>query len=347
MEITEIIKQFDIKGEIQSIKPLGNGHINDTMLVKTDCEKYTFQRINTNIFKNPDELMTNLYAVTEYLKKNYPDEKTISYVRTKSGDMYYNGEEGAYRLSVFVDNVIAPDNTKDEKVFYECAVAFGHFQRQLAGFPAETLFETIKDFHNTEWRLDNLVAAAKADKVGRLNEVMAEYKFATDRRDSIDPGVKLPLRVTHNDTKQNNVLLDEVTHKGVCVIDLDTIMPGLSINDFGDSIRFGANTADEDERDLDKMHFSLPLFESYTKGFFEGVGDSLTEDEIRLLPHGAIMMTYECGVRFLTDYLEGDVYFKTAYPEHNLVRCRTQFKLVYEMEQNLDKMLEIVKKYAK
>lgn len=347
MELTHIIKQFAIKGEIKSIKPLGNGHINDTSLVETDCEKYTFQRINTNIFKNPDELMTNLFAVTEYLKKNYPDELTISYVRTLDGKMYYECEEGAYRLSVYVDNVIAPDTDKDEKIFYECAVAFGRFQRKLADFPADTLFETIKDFHNTKWRLDNLKAAVKADKVGRLESVRREVEFALERESMIDTGVTLPLRVTHNDTKQNNVLLDEKTFKGVCVIDLDTIMPGLSINDFGDSIRFGANTADEDEQDLDKMHFSLPLFESYTKGFFEGVGDSLTEEEINLLPHGAWAMTYECGIRFLTDYLEGDTYFKTAYPEHNLVRCHTQFKLIYEMEQNKDKMLEIVRKYAK
>ena len=347
MELKQIIQQFDIKGEIQSIKPLGNGHINDTNLVITDCEKYTFQRINTNIFKSPTELMTNLFAVTEYLKKNYPDELTIDYVRTKDGKMFYECEDGAYRLSVYIDNVIAPDTDKNEKIFYECAVAFGQFQRKLADFPADTLFETIKDFHNTAWRLDNLKAAVKADKVGRLAGVTKEVEFALAREKDIDTGITLPLRVTHNDTKQNNVLLDEKTHKGVCVIDLDTIMPGLSINDFGDSIRFGANTADEDERDLDKMHFSLPLFESYTKGFFEGVGSSLTEDEINLLPHGAIMMTYECGIRFLTDYLEGDTYFKTAYPEHNLVRAHTQFKLVYEMEQNKDKMLEIVKKYAK
>lgn len=347
MEITEIIKQFAIKGEIKSIKPLGNGHINDTNLVETDCEKYTFQRINTNIFKNPHELMTNLFAVTEYLKKNYPDELTINYVRTIDGQMFYQCDKGAYRMSVYVDNVIAPDNTKDEKTFYECAVAFGHFQRQLADFPADTLYETIKDFHNTQKRLENLKNSIKENKSGRLSQVEKEVAFALEREKDIDTGVTLPLRVTHNDTKQNNVLLDEVTHKGVCVIDLDTIMPGLSINDFGDSIRFGANTADEDEKDLDKMHFSLSLFESYTKGFFEGVGNSLTKEEIELLPHGAIMMTYECGIRFLADFLDGDVYFKTAYPEHNLVRCRTQFKLVYEMEQNKEKMLEIVRKYAK
>lgn len=345
MEINKILEQFDLKGNIKDIRPLGNGHINDTCLVTTCCEKYTFQRINTDIFKNPDELMDNLFAVTEYLKKNYPDELTINYVRTKDGKKYYKCEDGCYRLSVYIDNVIALDSARSADDFYESAVAFGDFQKKLAGFPADTLNETIKDFHNTAWRIQNLKDAAKADKVGRLDGVMAEYEFCLAREKDIDTGITLPLRVTHNDTKLNNVLLDEKTGKGVCVIDLDTVMPGLSINDFGDAIRFGASTAAEDEKDLDKVHFSLELFEAYVKGYKEGVGDALTEDEVKLLPHGAIMMTYECGARFLTDYLDGDNYFKTSYPEHNLVRARTQFKLVYEMEQNLDKMNEIIRKY--
>ncbi len=345
MELTNILSHFNYEGRIIDIKPLGNGHINDTCLVTTECCKYTFQRINTDIFKNPDELMDNLFAVTEYLKKNYPDELTICYVPTTDGKKYYNCDKGAYRLSVYIDNVVALDSARDANDFYESAVAFGNFQKKLADFPADTLNETIKDFHNTMWRLSNLKDAVKADKFGRLKKVMAEVKFCLDRENSIETGVTLPLRVTHNDTKLNNVLLDKKTGKGVCVIDLDTVMPGLSINDFGDAIRFGASTAKEDEKDLDKVHFSLELFEAYVKGFKEGVGNALTADEIKLLPHGAIMMTYECGVRFLTDYLDGDNYFKTEYPEHNLDRCHTQLKLVYEMEQNLDKMNKIINKY--
>lgn len=345
MEINDIVQQFDIDGKILEIKPLGNGHINDTCLVLTDCQKYTFQRINTDIFTSPDELMDNMFAVTEYLKKNYPNDKTINYVRTKSGGKYFKCESGCYRLSVFIDNVIALDGARSPEDFYESAVAFGNFQKKLADFPADTLHETIKNFHNTAWRLSNLRAAADADKCGRLKGVLQEVKFCLEREKDIDTGVVLPLRVTHNDTKLNNVLLDEKTGKGVCVIDLDTVMPGLSINDFGDAVRFGASTAAEDEKDLTKVHFSLELFEAYVRGYFDGVGNALTDDEIRLLPHGAIMMTYECGVRFLTDYLEGDTYFKTAYPTHNLVRAHTQLRLVEEMEKNIDNMARIVEKY--
>lgn len=347
MEINDIVKQFDIRGEIKSVSPLGNGHINDTLLVTTDCEKYTFQRINTEIFKNPDELMENLFAVTEYLKKHYPEDKTINYIRTLNGARYFRSDSGCYRMSVFIDNVIALNGARNANDFYESAVAFGTFQKKLADFPADTLHETIKNFHNTAWRLENLKNAVAADSCKRLEGVKKEVDFYLSREHKIDTGVVLPLRVTHNDTKLNNVLLDEKTGKGVCVIDLDTIMPGLSINDFGDAIRFGASTAAEDEKDLSKVHFSLELFEAYVRGYFDGVGNALTEDEIRLLPHGAIMMTYECGMRFLTDYLEGDTYFKTSYPEHNLVRARTQLRLVEEMEQNYDKMLDIVKSHKK
>lgn len=347
MEINDIIRQFNINGKIKSICPLGNGHINDTMLVTTDCEKYTFQRINTDIFRNPDELMENLFAVTEYLKKHFPEDKTINYVQTLDGKRYFRCDRGCYRMSVFIDNVIALDGARNASDFYESAVAFGNFQKKLADFPADTLHETIKDFHNTAWRLENLKKAAAADSIKRLEGVKNEVDFCLSRENKIDTGIKLPLRVTHNDTKLNNVLLDEKTGKGVCVIDLDTIMPGLSINDFGDSIRFGASTAAEDEKDLSKVHFSLELFEAYVRGYFDGVGNALTDDEIRLLPHGAVMMTYECGMRFLTDYLEGDTYFKTSYPEHNLVRTRTQLRLVEEMEQNYNRMLEIVNKYRK
>ncbi len=345
MELKNIIEQFQIEGTVVDVKPLGNGHINDTNLVITDRCKYTFQRINTNVFKNPDELMANLFAVTEYLKENYPNDLTITFVKTKSGDKYLKNDGNCYRMYKFIENVIGLDAARNADDFYQSAFAFGEFQKKLANFPAHTLFETIKDFHNTKWRIGNLKTAAKENKSGRLDNVKEEYEFFVSREGKIDTGVTLPLRVTHNDTKLNNVLLDEKTGKAACVIDLDTIMPGLSINDFGDSIRFGASTAAEDERDLDKVHFSLELYEAYVKGYFEGVGNALTDDEVKLLPHGAIMMTYECGSRFLADYIDGDVYFKTAYPEHNLVRAHTQMRLVEEMEANYDKMLEIVNKY--
>jgi Ser/Thr protein kinase RdoA (MazF antagonist) len=261
--------------------------------------------------------------------------------------MYYKCDEGCYRLSIFIDNVIAPDDTKDAKTFYECAVAFGHFQKKLANFPADTLFETIKDFHNTQWRLDNLKAAVKADKAGRLAQVQKEVEFALAREKDIDTGITLPLRVTHNDTKLNNVLLDKETGKPICVIDLDTVMPGLSLYDYGDSMRFGTNPTDEDDKDLSRVYSDLNLFEEYTKGFLEECGDALTPKEIELLPISALVLTYECGIRFLGDFVDGDNYFHTDRPEHNLDRCRTQFKLVADMEAKLPQMKAIVAKYAK
>lgn len=345
MDKTEVIQQFNIMGDVVAVKPLGNGHINDTSLVITTQNKYTLQRINTGIFSNVEALMDNVFAVTEYLAKHYPNERTLNFIPTKSGEKYYRDGEDCYRAWVFIDNVVALDAARNLNDFYQSAVAFGDFAKKLADFPAHTLHEIIKDFHNTKWRIGNLKAAAKADKCGRLSGVMTEYEGFISRESMIETGVTLPLRVTHNDTKLNNVLLDEITGKPVCVIDLDTVMPGLVINDFGDSIRFGASTAAEDEKNITKVHFSLELFEAYVKGYFEGVGDALTEDEINLLPYGAMMMTYECGSRFLTDYLEGDTYFKTAYPEHNLVRARTQLRLLEEMEANYKAMCDIIAKY--
>ena len=218
-------------------------------------------------------------------------------------------------------------------------------------FFTKNLYETIKDFHNTPIRYENFLKALEKNASGRANTALPEIEFVKARKDfttvledSFKKGV-LPKRVTHNDTKINNVMLDKDTREPVCVVDLDTIMPGYSVNDFGDSIRFGASTAAEDERDLEKVHFDINLFETYTRGFLNGCGGTLTPEEIMLLPEGAKMMTLECGMRFLTDYLDGDTYFKTDYPEHNLVRCRTQFKLVEEMEQQWDKMKETVKRH--
>jgi Ser/Thr protein kinase RdoA (MazF antagonist) len=222
----------------------------------------------------------------------------------------------------------------------------------LGDFPAETLYETIPNFHNTPDRFKNLMAEVEKDSFGRLAEVLPEVEFARAREEFAGTlereheAGRLPLKVTHNDTKLNNILFDAATDKPICVVDLDTIMPGYSVNDFGDSIRFGASTAAEDEEDLSKVHFDIELYELYVKGFIEGVGNALTEGELKMLPVGAIMMTFECGMRFLTDYLAGDTYFKTSRPKQNLDRCRTQFKLVSEMESKLDEMINIVNKYS-
>ena len=241
---------------------------------------------------------------------------------------------------------------QNKEDFYQSAVAFGHFQGLLADYPAQTLHETIVNFHNTVDRFAKFKKAAAEDVMGRAKDVQKEIQFVLDREAlahtlcDMQAEGKLPLRVTHNDTKLNNIMIDDETRKAICVIDLDTVMPGLAVNDFGDSIRFGASTAEEDERDLSKVSCSMELFELYTKGFIEGCQGSLTEAELEMLPVGAMTMTYECGMRFLTDYLEGDHYFKVHRDGHNLDRARTQFTLVKDMEEKLETMNAIVKKYG-
>lgn len=357
-----VFENFMHEGEFISAVPYGSGHINDTRLVtaKTDSGEmyYILQKINNNVFKDPASLMDNFAAVTSYLKsiieQNGGDalRETLNVIKTLDGNNYYLSPEGEYwRLVIYITDSLSYDKVERPEQFYDCAVAFGNFQYLLRDFPAETLTETIKNFHNTPDRCRLFEEALKNDAKGRAKDiapeiefVKARYEFAKTLENARSEG-KLPLRVTHNDTKLNNILFDEDTKKPVCVIDLDTIMPGYSVNDFGDSIRFGATTALEDEVDLTKVNFDIDLYELYVKGFIEGTRGGLTECEMELLPIGAIMMTYECGTRFLTDYLNGDTYFKTSRENHNLDRARNQFKLVSDMEARLDEMKAIVKKY--
>lgn len=359
-QITNAIQNFDLKGTIRGCIPYGNGHINDTFMVVCDCEdgserKYILQSVNNNVFKKPEQVMENIEKVTEYLRKTVTDPREVlSLVKTFSGLTYHKDKDGrCWRMYDFVSDSICLERPDDMHDFYQCALAFGKFQRYLTDFPAESLHETIPDFHNTSKRYDAFLKAVSEDKCGRTAGVAEEIEFVKSRKefysvltDSYNEG-KLPLRVSHNDTKSNNVMLDAETHNALCVIDLDTIMPGFSVTDFGDAIRFGANTASEDEKDLSKVSLDLNMFGVYTEGFLDGCGGELPNEEIMLLPEGAKMMTVECGMRFLTDYLEGDTYFKTAYPEHNLDRCRTQLKLVADMEAHWDEMKSIVKKYCK
>lgn len=350
--------EFDICGDIVSIDPYGNGHINYTFLVKTNCggceKKYILQRVNRNVFKKPEDVIANIEKVTAYLKVREGSEREVlSLIPTKDGKIFIKDENGdVWRMYNFIDNSVCLDIVENEQDFYECAYAFGKFQRDLRHFPADTLYETIPNFHNTPIRFGTFLRAVSADKCGRAKNIKDEIDFITARQDFysvlIDAEARgdLPLRVTHNDTKSNNVMLDKTTRKALCVIDLDTIMPGYSVTDFGDAIRFGASTAAEDERDLDKVHFNIDLFKAYTKGYLAGCGGKLKPAEVMLMPEGAKMMTAECGMRFLTDYLEGDTYFKIAYPEHNLVRARTQLKLVKEMEEQWDAMKRTVEQYA-
>ncbi len=356
--LKNVINSFAFDGEAVKAEPFGSGHINDTNLVTTaKGTQYILQKMNTNVFSNPQGLMENVFKVTEFLKKKIleaggdPNRETLTFIQTKNGDLYYSGEEGAYRAYRFQADLMALDAVREPKDFYASAKAFGRFQKLLGDYPADTLFETIPHFHDTPQRMEQLKEAIQQDKAGRLQSVKEEVEFALAREEScgivmqLQAEGALPLRVTHNDTKLNNVLLDPETGEGVCVIDLDTVMPGQAIFDFGDSIRYGASTAAEDEKDPDKVQLDLELFEAYTKGFLEGCDNVLTDAEKALLPTGAWMMTFECGIRFLTDYLNGDTYFKTEYPDHNLVRARTQFKLVREMEEKQDQMQAIVSSF--
>lgn len=358
--LARVVEMFDLSGSVLSLEAYGSGHINDTYLVKMLWQerekKYIFQQMNTDIFKNPGEVMENILGVTAFLEKKIrerggdPNRETLRVIPTKSGDAYYRDEEGqCYRMYHFIEDAFGYDSVERPEDFYESAVAFGNFQSLLADYPAETLHETIPDFHNTGKRYQTFLQAVKEDVCGRAAGVLPEIAFVTEREKEmtrltgmLERG-ELPLRVTHNDTKLNNIMIDKETGKGICVIDLDTVMPGLSVYDFGDSIRFGANTALEDEPDVSKVSLDLKLYELYVKGYLAGCRGSLTENEIRMLPVGAKMMTLECGMRFLTDYLQGDVYFKVHKEAHNLIRCRTQFALVADMERKWEQMEGIVK----
>ena len=337
-----------------SCEPFGNGHINNTYLVVAD-RKYILQRMNTLAFPHPEKVMENIIGVTEHIRRKVTaaggdaSRATLLYFPTKAGEyLFRDSRNQAWRMCEFTENTTAYDTVESTKDFYNCAEAFGRFQQQLADYPVHKLYESIANFHNTPWRYENLMKAVEKDACGRLAEVTQEVEFAKQREafcntlEQAREAGTLPLRVTHNDTKLNNILFDATTGEPVCVIDLDTVMPGYSVNDFGDAIRFGANTAAEDECDLSKVTLDLDLFEAHATGFLKGCNGSLTETEVRLLPVGAMMMTLECGMRFLTDYLEGDVYFKTHRPKHNLDRARNQFALVADMERKLDQMNRIV-----
>lgn len=359
----EVISKFHFKGAMVDMIPYGSGHINDTFLLTYDrgeegIVKYILQRMNTNIFHNPEELMENILGVTAHLREKIiteggdPERETLNVIKTIDKKPYYVDSNGDYwRSFVFIKDASCYDQVEKPEDFYESAVSFGRFQSMLADYPADTLHEIIEGFHDTKARFAVFKKAVEEDVMGRTASVQEEIQFVLDHEDVanyfgelLEKG-ELPLRVTHNDTKLNNIMIDNETGKGICVIDLDTVMPGLAMNDFGDSIRFGASTAAEDEKDLDKVWCDMDLFDIYTKGFIEGCNGKLTDREIELLPMGAKVMTFECGMRFLTDYLQGDTYFKIHREGQNLDRCRTQFKLVADMEKKWDTMNAIVKKY--
>lgn len=348
---------FAFTGAVTNIKSNRTGHINSTFIITVEGGKrYTLQILNTSIFTDPFGVMENIRAVTEHIRAGLAAEGgdtergTLRVVKTRDGALGYSDEEGRFwRAYEFVENVICRETVDSPETFARVGEAFGDFQRRLSDFDASKLCESIPNFHNTKKRYADFLAAVEKNAAGRAANVAEEIKFITDRAeqcalivDALASG-ELPLRVTHNDTKLSNILLDEVTEAAVCIIDLDTVMPGSSLYDFGDSIRSGAASAAEDEVDLDKVHFLPHMFKAYAEGFIKGTGGNLTDKELSMLPEGGYVITLETGMRFLGDYLNGDTYFRTAYPEHNLVRARTQFKLVSEMESYMPELREFVK----
>ena len=346
-----IISEFAVEGELAVWGRFGQGHINETYIFTCDTGRtYLLQKISRTAFKKPEELMSNISAVCAHLERKLSDRRaSMHLVPTKSGVSFFSDSDGeSWRVYEFVQDSVCLQRAASPEELYRTALAFGQFQRDLSDFPVKSLYETIPDFHNTPVRYKAFHEAVEADVCGRAMRCQEEIAFALAREEQAGQIVsamasgRLPVRVTHNDTKLNNILLDYKTHEPLCVIDLDTVMPGSSLYDFGDIIRFGASTAAEDERDLSKVWVDTALFAMAARGYIDGCGGSLTDSELVMLPVGAKLMTLECGVRFLADYLQGDKYFHIHRDGHNLDRCRTQFKLVADMEDKWAELESIV-----
>lgn len=351
-ELLEILSNFALDAPIEAVDSYGRGHINSTNVVVTlTGNRYILQRISTTVFHNVPGLMDNVQKVTEYLKKNGKSGmKVLTLVPTVDGAAYIRLDSGYWRVYEFVENSLCLQEPADDEDFCESARGFGSFMNDLSDFPVDQLCDTIPNFHNTPDRYRIFKKTLKNDPMNRAKDVEPEIEFflAHEAEMGLLEGEKsrgqLPVRVTHNDTKLNNLLLDKDTRRSLCVLDLDTVMPGLSLYDYGDAIRYGAATAAEDERSLEKMSLSLSRFEAFTRGWLEKC-TSLTGEEIRLLPLGAKTMTVECGLRFLTDYIDGDRYFACHRETQNLDRARTHIKLAMDMESKWDKMNNIVDKF--
>ena len=360
-EILRIAKRFGITDPIVETEHVTNGHINLTYLVTFGSKRYIVQKINRYVFGNPEAVMNNIDCVTHFLRKKIredggdPERETLRFLRDENGKNYIVNDDGSFwRISVYIDGTTAYNSVEDIRMLYNAGVSFGLFQKRLADFPMDKITETIEDFHNTPKRIDVLFDTIKKDPCNRVNSVKDEIEFFVSRRTKAGKIVRLqqegqiPLRVTHNDTQYNNILIDKKTYEAVCVIDLDTVMPGISCYDFGDAIRFAASTAAEDETDLDKVSLNMDYFRAFTEGFIGGSQGFFTDKEIECMALGAINITIELAARFLTDYLCGDLYFKTSRENHNLDRARNQIKLVCDMENKYNEMQSIVfKNYKK
>lgn len=362
VKIENICRKFGIEGEYRSYEKITSGHINQTYKVyffrDGELKDYILQGVNTYVFKDPEKVMDNIISVTEYIRTKIKStgisakRYVLHYQMTADGKYYYYDEKGGFwRCSRFIDDS-QTFLTASPFVMEESGKAFGEFQKYLSDYPVKDLFIAIPHFHNTILRFDAFRKSVEADVCGRVKGVQREIEEylalenrATETYRAQRAGI-LPLRVTHNDTKCSNVLFDRKTQEHLSVIDLDTVMPGLVAFDFGDAIRAGANSAAEDEKDLSLVSLDLTKYEAFTRGFLGVDKDALTQEEIDSLAGGAIAMTLECGVRFLTDYLDGDKYFSTDYPEHNLVRARCQLALAKDMLTHYDEMRDIVLKYA-
>ena len=349
--LQEVLDAFGIK---EKVVPYGNGHINDTYC--SVSAKYIIQRINTDVFQDADALMGNIERVTEFLKKKIiaeggdPERETLTVVKTVDGKPYYKfDDDNVFRVYLCIGQTYTIESDKTPEDMYNAGKGFGKFQQMLADFDAESLNETIVDFHNTPKRVEALKQAIAEDRAGRADSVRVEIDFAlknAEFSDIVVNGIKsgdIPLRVTHNDTKINNILYDEQSGEAIAVIDLDTVMPGSMLYDFGDALRMGASTAAEDETNLDDVRFDKECFEAFARGYLAETKSVMSPMELELLPFSAKLLTYECGTRFLTDYLNGDVYFKIHRENHNLDRARNQFKLVSEIAKIEDELKEIVR----
>ena len=353
-DIRAIAHEFALLGEFLGAEPYGSGHINDTYRLAYQQAgvpvRYILQRINHHIFRNPGALMENIQRVTGHLaakSKGRPDaqRRVLTLVPTRSGGGWHVDADGNHwRVYLFIENGRTYDAVESPGQAFQAAKAFGEFQGLLADLPAPRLHDTIPDFHHTPKRFEALLAAIREDAAGRAELCQPEIEFALARESvtGVLPDANLPERVTHNDTKLSNVILDEASGDGLCVIDLDTVMPGLALYDFGDMVRTTTSPAKEDERDLSKITMQFPMFEALVRGYLSAAGGFLTPREKELLVFSGKLITFEVGIRFLTDFLAGDVYFKVHREGHNLDRCRTQFRLVESIEQQEEPMNKLM-----
>ena len=358
-ELLDIIKNFDIRGDIKELNSINNGIINTTYVVKTDdkgnINKYLLQKINTSIFTEPFKLMKNIENVTKYISLNDSESKdTINVIKAKNGLLLYVtsdpfSHKEYYRVYNYIDNTISYNKSEKTEIVYNTGKAFGHFCKVLRDFPINDLEEIIKDFHNTKKRYDKLIETYKLNPVNRNNKAFKQISEIISREEECSVLVnllednKIPYRVTHNDTKVNNVLMDSVTKEPVAVIDLDTVMKGSGLYDYGDGVRSAASNALEDETNLDNVYINMDMFKAYTDGYLSEMAPYLNEEEILNMANSIKIITLELAIRFLDDYLSGDTYFKTNYVDHNLDRCKNQLKLVNDIDEKLEEMNSYIK----